>query len=162
MLSDAWFWDLKIKFWGLEIKKLIFYWKITSFSKTMSLQREPFLTVFYTINNSPLIPIVSSAFKSYLSMTVTNDLDWIWTIVPWCRENKMGIFTLALFWNDLSKWSEILKIVEQKDMCWVGLWSNLTKLPLVDTFTYGHHKDFKSFIYPKMHKTVTTYFVVIF
>ena len=29
-------------------------WKITSFSKTMALQREPFLTVFYTINLSPL------------------------------------------------------------------------------------------------------------
>ena len=30
-------------------------WKITSFSKTMLLQREPFLTVFYTINSSPLL-----------------------------------------------------------------------------------------------------------
>ena len=30
-------------------------WKITSFSKTMSLQREPFLTKFYTINSSPLL-----------------------------------------------------------------------------------------------------------
>ena len=29
--------------------------KITSFSKTMSLQREPFLTMFYTINLSPLL-----------------------------------------------------------------------------------------------------------
>ena len=29
-------------------------WKITSFSKTTSLQREPFLTMFYTINSSPL------------------------------------------------------------------------------------------------------------
>ena len=30
-------------------------WKITSFSKTTSLQREPFLTMFYTINISPLL-----------------------------------------------------------------------------------------------------------
>ena len=30
-------------------------WKITSFSKTTSLQREPFLTVLYTINLSPLL-----------------------------------------------------------------------------------------------------------
>jgi hypothetical protein len=30
-------------------------WKITSFLKTMALQRELFLTMFYTINLSPLI-----------------------------------------------------------------------------------------------------------
>ena len=30
-------------------------WKITSFSKTTLLQREPFLTMFYTINLSPLL-----------------------------------------------------------------------------------------------------------
>ena len=30
-------------------------WKITSFSKTTSLQREPFLTMCYTINLSPLL-----------------------------------------------------------------------------------------------------------
>ena len=30
-------------------------WKITSFSKTMLLQRELFLTLFYTINISPLL-----------------------------------------------------------------------------------------------------------
>ena len=30
-------------------------WKITSFSKTILLQREPFLTRFYTINSSPLL-----------------------------------------------------------------------------------------------------------
>ena len=29
-------------------------WKITSFSKTKSLQRELFLTMFYTINLSPI------------------------------------------------------------------------------------------------------------
>ena len=32
-------------------------WKITSFSKTMALQREPFLTMFYTINLSLLLII---------------------------------------------------------------------------------------------------------
>ena len=30
-------------------------WNITSLSKTSSLQREPFLTMFYTINLSPLL-----------------------------------------------------------------------------------------------------------
>ena len=30
-------------------------WKNTSFSKTMLLQRELFLTMFYTINSSPLL-----------------------------------------------------------------------------------------------------------
>ena len=37
-----------------EISKLN-SWKITSFSKTTFLQREPFLTMFYTINSSPLL-----------------------------------------------------------------------------------------------------------
>ena len=32
-------------------------WKITSFSKITSLQRELFLTMFYTINLSPLLVI---------------------------------------------------------------------------------------------------------
>ena len=41
------------------------WWKITPFAKTTSLQREQFLTMFYTINLSPLLllPIVSTAFK---------------------------------------------------------------------------------------------------
>ena len=43
VLSDAWFWDFKFYVW------------ITSFSKTTPLQREPFLTMFYTINLSPLL-----------------------------------------------------------------------------------------------------------
>ena len=30
-------------------------WKITSFSNSMALQRELFLTMFYTINLSPLL-----------------------------------------------------------------------------------------------------------
>ena len=50
VLSDAWFRDLNILFWGLEIK----FVEITSFSNTTPLQREPFLTMFYTINSSPL------------------------------------------------------------------------------------------------------------
>ena len=40
--------------WDLEIK---FVEKLTSFSKTKSLQRELFLTMFYTINLSPLLVI---------------------------------------------------------------------------------------------------------
>ena len=38
----------------LEVSKST-SWKITSFSKTTSLQREPFLTMFFTINLSPLL-----------------------------------------------------------------------------------------------------------
>ena len=34
---------------------LLFQWEITSFSKTTLLQRESFLTMFYTINSSPLL-----------------------------------------------------------------------------------------------------------
>jgi hypothetical protein len=30
-------------------------WKITSFTKTTPLQREPFLTMFYTTNLSPIV-----------------------------------------------------------------------------------------------------------
>ena len=37
-------------------------WKITSFSKTMLLQREPFRTMFYTINSS-LMLVTKSVFK---------------------------------------------------------------------------------------------------
>ena len=63
-------------------------WKITSFSKTMSLQREQFLTMFYTINLSPLLVIkkgftiiiilsnyqlVSTAFKTRSSILKTLD-----------------------------------------------------------------------------------------
>ena len=60
-------------------------WNITSFSKTMSLQREPFLTMFYTINLSPLlvtkygcmllisyleyVPIVSTALRKHNGLT---------------------------------------------------------------------------------------------
>ena len=68
-------------------------WKNTSFSKTTSLQREPFLTMFYTVNLSPIpryqvkfyanncinwIPIVSTAIKDlqgaavHLRATVRN------------------------------------------------------------------------------------------
>ena len=43
----------KFEFWGLEIK----FVEITSFLKTMLLQREPFLTMFYTYTSilSPLL-----------------------------------------------------------------------------------------------------------
>ena len=69
--------DFEISNSKLEVSKSN-SWKITSFSKTTSLQREPFLTMFYTINLSPLLfykervyantyfvklPIVFTAFK---------------------------------------------------------------------------------------------------
>ena len=37
-------------------------WKITYFSKSTSLQREPFLTMFFTINSSPML-VTMSVFK---------------------------------------------------------------------------------------------------
>ena len=41
---------------------LLFEWEITSFSKTMLLQRKSFPTMFYTINSSPLL-VTKSVFK---------------------------------------------------------------------------------------------------
>ena len=52
VLSDAWFRDLKIL--NLMSRNKIRE-KITCFSKTTLLQREPFLTMFYTIKLSPLL-----------------------------------------------------------------------------------------------------------
>ena len=46
--------DFEISNSKLEVSKSN-SWKITSFSKTKSLQRGPFLTMFYTINLSPLL-----------------------------------------------------------------------------------------------------------
>ena len=40
-------------------------WKITSFSKTTLLHREPLLTMFYTINLSPFCNQVSFYAKKY-------------------------------------------------------------------------------------------------
>ena len=51
MLSDAWSRDLKILFWGLEIKVKVTF----LLSKTTLHQREPFLTKLFTINSSPLV-----------------------------------------------------------------------------------------------------------
>ncbi len=61
VLSDAWFRDLTREVRDLtrevEVSRSIqiLYWEITSFSKTTLLQREPFLTMFYTINSSSLL-----------------------------------------------------------------------------------------------------------
>ena len=55
VLSDAWFRELKLLFWGLKIKFKYFSGKITSFSKTTLLQRELFPTMFWTINSPPLL-----------------------------------------------------------------------------------------------------------
>ena len=43
-------------------------WKITSFSKTTSLQRELFLTMFYTINLSPLL-IIKKGFMMIIILS---------------------------------------------------------------------------------------------
>ena len=48
---DAWFRYLKFQIWGLEIKFVEIYFLLENYT---SLQREPFLTMFYTINLSPL------------------------------------------------------------------------------------------------------------
>ena len=44
-------------------------WKITSFSKTTSLQRELFLTMFYTIKLSPLLVIK----KGFMMMIILSN-----------------------------------------------------------------------------------------
>ena len=41
---------------------LLFYWEITSFPKTMLLQRESFPTMYYTTNSSPML-VTTSVFK---------------------------------------------------------------------------------------------------
>ena len=48
--------DFETSISKLEVSKTN-SWKITSFSKTMSLQRELFLKTFYTINLSSLLVI---------------------------------------------------------------------------------------------------------
>ena len=57
--SDAWFWNLEVEFWVLELKIQIFQWNIrpyTSFSKTTPLQGSRFPhNVLYTINSSPFL-----------------------------------------------------------------------------------------------------------
>ena len=50
-----------IDFW-LEFWLEVFSWEITSFSKSLLLQRESFLTMFYTINSSPML-FTKSVFK---------------------------------------------------------------------------------------------------
>ena len=44
-------------------------WKITSFSKTMALQREPFLTIIYTINLSPLL-VTKKGFMPIIILSI--------------------------------------------------------------------------------------------
>ena len=44
-------------------------WKTTSFSKTTLLQREPFLTMFYTIN---LCPLLVTKYGFMLIVTLSN------------------------------------------------------------------------------------------
>ena len=44
-------------------------WKITSFSKTTTLQRKLFLTMFYTINLSPLLAIK----KGFMMIIILSD-----------------------------------------------------------------------------------------
>ena len=49
-------------------------WKFTSFSKTTLLQREPFLTMFYTINSSIACYQVSFYAKNYFEYLVSSAL----------------------------------------------------------------------------------------
>ena len=46
--------------------------KITSFSKTMALQREPSLTMFYTINLSPLLVTK----KGFMPIIILSNYQW--------------------------------------------------------------------------------------
>ena len=54
----------------LARSRLLFQWEITSFSKLLLLQREPFLTMFYTINSSPML-VTKSVFKLILFWVIT-------------------------------------------------------------------------------------------
>ena len=68
VLWDTWFWDLKIKYWGLKIKFKYFSGKLLRSQKTTLLQREPFLTMFYTINSSPLL-VTKSVFMATILLS---------------------------------------------------------------------------------------------
>ena len=59
--------DFKTSNSKLEVSKSN-SWKITSFSKTMALQREPFLTMFYTINLSPIL-VIKKGFMVIIIMS---------------------------------------------------------------------------------------------
>ena len=53
-------------------------WKITSFSKTMALQSELFLTMFYTINLSPLLVTVKGYVSGYLDMLYIDHVNLVY------------------------------------------------------------------------------------
>ena len=59
----GWIWVLSDRNKRLLARRfLLFYWEITPFSKSMLLQSEPFLTMFYTINSSVML-VTDSVFK---------------------------------------------------------------------------------------------------
>ena len=62
---DGWFRDHKFWIWGLEIKIIRGNY---FFLETMALQREPFLTMFYTINLSPLL-VTKKSFMLIIILT---------------------------------------------------------------------------------------------
>ena len=53
VLSDAWFWDLKFKIWGIEIKIVENYFFLVNYVFSEGI----IFTMFYTINLSPLLVI---------------------------------------------------------------------------------------------------------
>ena len=81
-------------------------WKITSFSKTMSLQREPFLRMFFTINLSPLlvtkkgfmlIIILSNYQYNVCTIRKVNHVYWSMFLFIECCIIYAEIFTLNNF-----------------------------------------------------------------
>ena len=85
---------------------LLFFWEMTSFSKSTLLQREPFLKMFHTINSSPML-ITKSVFKLILvlgnyqtctfPLITTNHSD-IWAHLQ-CISNDSLNAHLVYHWN---------------------------------------------------------------
>ena len=75
-------------------------WKITPFSKTMALQRMPFLTMFYTINLSPL-PVTKWGFMLIIILSNYQKCPVPLT-GPWCEtasELMLVSFINIFYWD---------------------------------------------------------------
>ena len=97
--------------------------KITSFSKTSSLRREPFLTMFYTINLSPLLVTILHPCRYQVRFCANNFFE------------KVPIVSTALKHIKLFHKSEQQLVFEYFDLCWN------TSLILGTCRNYVHSND---------------------
>ena len=88
-----------------------FEWEITTFSKSMLLQRESFLTMFYTINSSPALACyqVSLYDNNYAHALFNIDIPGArtiavsrWEFIIPCYMPTSLVQRGIMFWNNLS------------------------------------------------------------